>query len=161
MADKKRVPVVLLLAATLPRGQRLPKREHFHVAIPLGYGAGYVRNSGSRDDWRTDRTVYFLPESDYRIWEGNNYSSGSRCRACGESCGTAHFRQEHLRKSMCKEFLSAAYHLLRKTGKCCVCDKHACNTKWGVPFCSDGCVKVFKTWTPRKVTEAVVKARAS
>lgn len=95
-----------------------------------------------------------LNENLYKYFAGSEFTSSLRsiCRACGQIMHSATERIAHMDNSRtlykndmtCAHALVVAHKLLLKEGECLVCQNRTTRQKWGVPLCSETCIKVWK-----------------
>lgn len=155
----QKVPVALIRRLCYPSAYRLPHLERLvfpvpkaavkRPASPLSRLNGPRVLPGSVID-TTALTAGNLPNEEYRFWFGHRQTSwmDSVCRCCGANCYTKTARERHLLEGDCKENLLFVYRRLVKDANCVCCDGRTRKQKWGVPLCSDECIKEWKFSAP-------------
>jgi|SRR5690242_3145619 len=148
------VPRWFIRERFLPDGQRLPKmppklaivkREQVLHPEIITYPPSVRITSGYLPKtWREfDRTEYrywaAAPIDEHRIEYGMIYE----CRACKMMVTGKTARRQHHDERGCTKKLVDAYRRLLPDRKCVICDLYTTKTKFGVPICGDGCLKIW------------------
>lgn len=86
-----------------------------------------------------------LDKNAYRYWIGaeERGSRFSKCRACRMTLLSDEDRKAHTDKFKCTVVLTDAFKLLLRDGRCVVCDDKTLNQRYGMPLCSDVCIKYW------------------
>lgn len=84
-----------------------------------------------------------LDKNAYRYWIGaeERGSRFSKCRACRMSMLSEEDRRIHTEAFKCTVILTDAFKLLLRDGRCVVCDSQTQNQRYGMPLCSNYCIK--------------------
>lgn len=84
-----------------------------------------------------------LDKNGYRYWIGaeERTSRFSKCRACRMTLLSDEDRVAHTEKFKCTVVLTDAFKLLLRDGRCVVCDSQTQNQRYGMPLCSNVCIK--------------------
>lgn len=148
-----RLPRWLLERKMLRGGLRLdpfPKREVTRP-IPI-YSNAYVSSYSPPSTLSVStETIYDIAGQIFAGWEYRFWAAAletdkvyvTECRCCNAVYMNRVNRLAHLKESGCSKKLVAAFKLLQADKMCVICNTSTTREKWGVPLCSEGCIK---TW---------------
>ncbi len=134
-----------------PGGIRLTKMTKYYETGRHSFFGGSKDNGGFKGMGQIQRGDP-LGGGDYRYWCGTQMSTSlnvgfSRCRDCCTILYSREGRKEHKNQG-CGSRLEAAYKALRRTTNCVICQGHTNKKVYGLPLCSNECIREWEFVTP-------------